>query len=168
MRSFDFENTEKISKSVFVHRSRGAFDVKQFLERSPEVEVENRVDDGVQCWIYVAEPRDKVDQLIRRAAGRAERKNDVHQEKGEPADDEYAHYDAWKKYRARQNRYTGKMIGEKLCANYYDLPPWTTFYSSLPSFLLFFSGSVKIIKKSKLGNGLKSKVMSDIKPAVRR
>lgn len=72
----------------------GSADSQQPPERPSIIEIEDRVDEGVESAIDVAEPRDEVYHPVRRAAGRAKRHDDVHEEERQPADDEDAHDDA--------------------------------------------------------------------------
>jgi len=78
-----------------------AADGEQVLERSAKVDVKNGVNDRIECRVDVAEPHDRVDDA-KVGGGRtiaAERKDDVHEEEREPADDERSHDDG---HRARR------------------------------------------------------------------
>jgi len=68
---------------------------EQVLEGSAKVDVEDRVDDGVECRVDVAQPDDPIHYAIvgGRGAAVAERKYDVHEEERQPTDDERAHDD---------------------------------------------------------------------------
>lgn len=72
-----------------------AFSGQEVLESAPEVDVEDRVDDGIEGRVDVAEPDDEVDQpeVYNGRTPVAERKYDVHEKEWRPTGYKRAHYD---------------------------------------------------------------------------
>jgi len=75
-------------------RQPASIQAQKSLEGPAVIQVEDGVDDRIQARVDVAQPGDEVLELVRGAAGLAEGQNDVHEEEGQPADDEHAHDDA--------------------------------------------------------------------------
>lgn len=95
--------TKILTQNFYVHTdvpevstlpSHLKFDAEQFLERSSIVQIEYRINNRIQSGIYVAQPCQKVNQLIGRTAPRAKRLDDVQQKERHPARNEHAHYNA--------------------------------------------------------------------------
>jgi len=75
-------------------RSFLLLETQQLLERPPEVQVEDGVDDWIEGGIDVAQPRHKVCEFITRTARITKRNNHIHKKERQPAQDKNAHDDS--------------------------------------------------------------------------